>query len=310
MSGTLDEQLRARIHETVTANRVVLFMKGTKHAPQCGFSASVVDLLDTLGVEYATVDVISDPAIRDGIKTFSEWPTIPQLYIGGEFVGGADIVKEMHQTGELVKLLGVDGGPVAPPEMRVLPAAIEAFRGAGGDAEADECLRLAIDAAFRTELFFGPRRDDDVVVTADGITFHMKPATARRANGLVIDFVQAAAGAGFKLDNPNEPPRVKPLRPEELKAMMETGKPHRLVDVRTEEERSLATIEGSRLLDAAFEQELALLPRDETLVFVCHHGVRSHAAAQRFLEQGFTKVWNLAGGIDAWSSLDPSVPRY
>ena len=94
-----------RIESDVKSNPVVLFMKGTPVFPQCGFSAAVVQILSHMGVKFKGVDVLSDPAIRQGIKEFSNWPTIPQLYVNGEFVGGCDIMREMYQTGELQQLL-------------------------------------------------------------------------------------------------------------------------------------------------------------------------------------------------------------
>lgn len=93
------------IQDTVEQNRVVLFMKGTKNFPQCGFSSRAVEILKKCGAEFKDVNVLSDPAIRQGIKDFSSWPTIPQIYIDGKFVGGSDILNEMHQSGELKKLL-------------------------------------------------------------------------------------------------------------------------------------------------------------------------------------------------------------
>ena len=104
---SLNEPLRQKISDLVAQNRVVLFMKGTRHMPQCGFSAQVVKILDELQPSYETVDVLGSSEIRDGIKQFSEWPTIPQLYIDGQFIGGCDIVREMHASGELQKLIGV-----------------------------------------------------------------------------------------------------------------------------------------------------------------------------------------------------------
>lgn len=102
--------VQARIHETVTGNPVVLFMKGTPQAPQCGFSATVIQVLSACGLRRAvTVDVLSEPEVREGIKQYANWPTIPQLFIKGEFIGGCDIVKEMYQTGELQKLLDAAG---------------------------------------------------------------------------------------------------------------------------------------------------------------------------------------------------------
>ena len=97
------------IGKTVAQTPVVLFMKGVPEAPQCGFSSLVVQVLDHLGVDFVGVDVLQDPALRDGIKSFSDWPTIPQLYVKGEFVGGADIVREMFQSGELKTLLAEQG---------------------------------------------------------------------------------------------------------------------------------------------------------------------------------------------------------
>jgi len=104
---SLDEATRTRIQSLIDRDSVVLFMKGSRELPQCGFSARVVQILDGLLPTYTTVDVLEDPEVRQGIKDFSEWPTVPQLYVGGEFVGGCDIVMEMAQTGELApKLAG------------------------------------------------------------------------------------------------------------------------------------------------------------------------------------------------------------
>lgn len=96
-----------KIKETVTSNDVVLYMKGTKTMPQCGFSSRVAGVLNFMGVDYADVNVLADEEIRQGIKEYSDWPTIPQLYVKGEFVGGSDIVTEMFQDGELQELLGL-----------------------------------------------------------------------------------------------------------------------------------------------------------------------------------------------------------
>ena len=96
---------RARIETLVKSNNVVLFMKGTRFFPQCGFSARAISILQQSGVKFETVDVLADPEIRQGIKDFANWPTIPQLYVKGEFVGGSDIMMSMHESGELQKAL-------------------------------------------------------------------------------------------------------------------------------------------------------------------------------------------------------------
>jgi monothiol glutaredoxin len=97
----MTDATHARISEIVTTNNVVLFMKGTPLFPQCGFSSKAISILDHLNVEYTTVDVLQDMEIRQGIKEFSDWPTIPQLYVKGEFLGGSDIMMEMFEAGEL-----------------------------------------------------------------------------------------------------------------------------------------------------------------------------------------------------------------
>ncbi len=101
----MSDPVHARITQLVSDNKVLLFMKGTPYFPQCGFSSTAIAILERLGVAFESVDVLADPEIRQGIKTFSDWPTIPQLYINGEFVGGSDIMMEMYQDGELAALL-------------------------------------------------------------------------------------------------------------------------------------------------------------------------------------------------------------
>jgi monothiol glutaredoxin len=105
LSGESPEATQARIEELIQGNQVLLFMKGAKSFPQCGFSDTATKILETLKVDFHTVDVLSDEAIRQGIKEFSQWPTIPQLYIRGEFIGGSDIILEMYEKGELADLL-------------------------------------------------------------------------------------------------------------------------------------------------------------------------------------------------------------
>ncbi|MGL4543647.1 MAG: Grx4 family monothiol glutaredoxin [Polymorphobacter sp.] len=101
----MTDPVQARIAQLVSGNDVVLFMKGTPLFPQCGFSSQAIQILERLGVGFESVDVLTDPDVRAGVKTFSDWPTVPQLYIKGEFVGGSDIMMEMYQSGELDAML-------------------------------------------------------------------------------------------------------------------------------------------------------------------------------------------------------------
>ena len=108
-AATTADPVHAFITKAVTENSVILFMKGVPEQPQCGFSATSVQILDHLGVDFVGVDVLQSEALRQGIKSFSDWPTIPQLYVKGEFVGGCDIIREMFQSGELKSFLVEQG---------------------------------------------------------------------------------------------------------------------------------------------------------------------------------------------------------
>jgi monothiol glutaredoxin len=302
------EDLLARIDALVKSDEVVLFMKGTRTAPQCGFSATVVQILDQYVPEYTTVNVLADPEIRDGVKEYASWPTIPQLYVAGEFIGGCDIVREMDAQGELLPALGSAAKEPSPPELEITNAAAAVFAEALQEAGPGELLRLAIDASFRHDLALTEAGPSDLQVTANGVTLLVDRGTARRAHGLVIDYVEQPH-AGFKMDNPNAPPVVQQISAAEAKTLVEGGA--RFIDVRTPQERALAKIDGTALLTPATMDELLSLPKDTPLVFHCHHGQRSHQAALHFLDHGFTRVHNVIGGIDAWSSeIDPSIPRY
>ncbi len=296
-----------QITELVTQNKVVLFMKGNRHFPQCGFSAAVVRILDELLPNYKTVNVLTEPAIREGVKVYSKWPTIPQLYVGGEFVGGSDIIRDLHASGELQKLLGVTVEAPKPPTIKVSDSAIKAFKDA---STADEHPRLEIGAEFQVELSIDAKKADDLAVDVSGVTFLFDKASARRADGLSIDFVPGDAG-GFKIDNPNEPPHVKSLSVKQLKEMIDRGDKFDLFDVRPENERDKAKLKEAKIFDEAARNEIAAYDKNRQIVLHCHHGGRSRAAAEQLVRQGFRNVYNVEGGIDAWSThADPSLPRY
>jgi monothiol glutaredoxin len=304
----MNESLRTQLSELVAKHRVVLFMKGNRQTPQCGFSAQVVQILDGLLPAYETVDVLRSPEIRDGIKEFSQWPTIPQLYVDGQFVGGCDIVRDMNGSGDLQKLLGASGVEPASPSITVSDAAAKAFTSYLADSAGDS-LRLKMEAPFQYDLFLGPPERGDIEVRANGLTFLLDPASARRAVDVHIDFIAGGDG-GFKISQPNEPPKVQPLSATDLKAMLDRGEVI-LFDVRPEAERAIASIAAARSLDAAGQAYLLSLDRGTAVAFHCHHGIRSHEAARQVIGEKFRNVYNLKGGIDAWSlTVDPSVPRY
>ncbi len=101
----MDEALKKKIDETVAGNKIVLFVKGTKSFPQCGFSNAVIEIFKSLQVPFECVNILADQSLREGLKEYSSWPTFPQVYVAGEFIGGCDIVREMHQKGELAPVV-------------------------------------------------------------------------------------------------------------------------------------------------------------------------------------------------------------
>ena len=300
-----------RIQELVNRHSVLLFMKGNRQAPQCGFSARVIEVLDSILPDYETVDVLSDPEIRDGIKTFSSWPTIPQLYVNGEFLGGCDIVTEMAASGELFPALGVEPPEEIEPEIHLSDdaqeALLQAVQNTGG---AGQLLRLSIDRSWQPSLSMSEPGPMDVVCQAGKIEILVDRLCAARVNGVTIDLVEGPEGRGFKVENPNAP-RMGELSVTELKTMLDDEEAFQLIDVRTPSEFDQARIAGATLLDEAVYQQILELPRDTRLVFLCHHGPRGENAARQFISEGFSDVHNVVGGIDAWSlEIDPEVPRY
>lgn len=307
----LDPALRTRIDGLVASDRVVLFMKGVRGAPKCGFSATVCRILDGLIPAYATVDVLADASLREGIKQYSQWPTIPQLYVGGEFVGGCDIIQEMLADGSLYETLDVPKPEIAVPTLTITDAAADALRKLSSRSAGP--LHLTIDAQFQHGLYFGPSESGALALTVNGIAVELDPLSAPRANGLTLDAEVRAEGPAFRIDNPNAPKsaEVRQMSVTELARKLAAGERFGLFDVRTVEERAVAHIEGARLLDSEVVAQLEQLDKGTPLVFHCHHGGRSQRAAEHFAALGFTNVWNVAGGIDAWSQeVDPSVPRY
>ncbi len=307
----LDEATRGRIDELIQGSPVTLFMKGNREAPQCGFSAKVISILDDYLGDYQTVDVLSDGEIREGIKIYSSWPTIPQLYVKGEFLGGCDIITEMAGSGELFEALGVDPPEAIVPEIHVQDDAAEALRQAAAqNAEPGQFLHLDVSRDWQTSLSMAAQTSMDIPVEANGVTLMVSRLSAARANGINISLVETTNGKGFKVDNPNAP-TLSEMSVQELKALLDAKEDFEFIDVRTPSEFETARISAAVLLDESEYQRLSQLPKETKIVFICHHGPRGVNAAEQFISQGFTNVHNVTGGLDAWSAeIDESVPRY
>jgi monothiol glutaredoxin len=306
---SLSPATRARIESLLADHHVVLFMKGTRLAPQCGFSAAAADRLNALLDDYHSVDVLADEEIRAGIKEFGQWPTIPQLYIGGELVGGADIVQSMFDSGELHRVLGVAAPDRTPPSLTISDAAVEKVRAALADA-GDAKLFLVVDGRFQPQFQLREPGDHDIVTVANGLEVRFDAASAQRARGASIDWTRTPHGEGLAIFLPQAPQAIRSLDVHQLKQRMQAGD-ITVVDVRPEQDRAFAPFAGAEPFTPETHARLTALPKDAALAFICHHGNSSRNAAEHFREHGFTNLWNVEGGIDAWSvEIDPSIPRY
>jgi monothiol glutaredoxin len=307
---TTDTATHQRIDQLVKGNRVVLFMKGTRAQPRCGFSAAASGALDSLLDDYVDVDVLADEAIRSGIKAYGNWPTIPQLYIDGELIGGTDIIQSMLNTGELHRVLGVPEPDRTPPTLTISEPAAKAIREALADAGEDK-LHLAIDARFQARFLLKPASGTELVTTVAGLEILFDLASAQRARGLEIDWTETVQGAGLVIRNPNAPPPVEPMSVKELEAALAAGT-ITVIDVRPAADRLRVPFPpGADALDEDSHARLAALPKDTPLAFLCRVGNSSRSAAEHFRGLGFRKLYNVEGGIEAWSrEVDAPGARY
>lgn len=286
-------------------------MKGQPQMPQCGFSAKAVGALDAIGVDYAHVNVLADQEIREGIKVYGDWPTIPQLYVDGELIGGSDIIEQMTNSGELANLLGLQAPDRTPPSITITPAAAEMLKNAVADAGEGAALSLGINAQFQPNFQLARFDDNAIAAESNGVRVQFDLASARRAEGITIDWVDDIRGKGLAIDNPNAPKPVQAISPAEADAKVRAGEVI-LVDVRPADERALASVAVSiRTFDGEGRADLEALPKDTALAFLCRGGGRSQQAAEEFRALGFTRVYNVTGGINAWADeVDGTITKY
>lgn len=306
---SLDTATREVIENHLQQNKVVLFMKGTPEQPQCGFSATTVGMLNQLLPEFHSINVLADEAIREGIKIFGDWPTIPQLYIDGELVGGCDIITGMFNSGELHEMLGQPKPDRSPPEITITDLAAKNISEAMSGHD-DMALHFTIDNGWQARFQLGAAEGHEIEVVANGMKILMDVPTAQKAKGAVIDWVNTLEGEGLKIDLPGAPKPVGQLSVTELKQRLDKNE-ILLLDIRNQQERALATISGAELLDKAMLEKLENMPKDTAMAFLCQHGNSSQGAAEHFRRKGFTNIHNVAGGINAWSlEVDNSVAQY
>jgi monothiol glutaredoxin len=306
---SLDSATRERIETVLHDHRVVLFMKGDRRQPQCGFSAAATNMLNELLPDYHTINVLDDPEIREGIKAYGEWPTIPQLYVEGELVGGADIIRQLYTSGELHELFGAPKPDRTPPTITITDAAADAIRQGTANAQG-VALHLEIGPDHSAGFQLAPAGEHDIVAHSNGLDVHFDPASAQRAKGIVIDWVSTVQGEGLSLKFPGAQ-EIKTITVHELKARLAQGDVT-LIDVRPAHGlAAAAALPQARVLETEGFERLAALPKDTALAFICHHGISSLEMAKRFAAHGFTDITNVEGGMDAWAAeVDASMPRY
>jgi monothiol glutaredoxin len=305
----MDPSTQTRIENLLKQNKVVLFMKGVRGAPRCGFSARATQYLDALLEDYLTVDVLSDEEIRQGIKAYGQFPTIPQLYIKGELIGGSDIIAEMYNKGELHEALELPAPERVVPSISISAEAAQAIK-AGMEDDPDLKLHLSIDGRWQAQFQLAPLSGGEIRAQAAGIDIYLDLLSAKRADGMQIEWAESLQGAGLSVKLPKAPSSVRALSVEALKQRLDAGS-IQVIDVRPEHDRARAPFVPAEAFDAASRARLESLPKQQPLAFLCHIGRSSMQVAEHFRQLGFSEVYNVEGGIEAWSTrIDASVPRY
>lgn len=295
----LTDHARKTITDLLDNNRVVLFMKGSPSMPQCGFSAKATGILGSLLGDYATFNVLEDEEVREGIKEFGQWPTIPQLYVDRELIGGSDIINEMFGSGELHDVLGLEQPDRTPPTFTISEAAANAIRQSVPD-QGSEVLHFAINDHWQGEFMLQPATGHEIRAEASGIELHMDPMTAQKARDMHIDWIETMQGSGLSVDLPMAPPAVKPMTVAELATRLDSGVSLRVYDVRSEPMRTQKPFDAATPLDRDAMADIDSLPKDTPMAFLCQRGNSSAATAEHFRLKGYTQVFNIVGGLDAW----------
>ena len=298
----MTDQTTQRIEKMLDENPVFLFMKGNPQTPMCGFSSNTVKILkDMIGDNFGSFNVLEDPEIREGIKAYGQWPTIPQLYVNKELVGGNDIISEMFNTGELHELLNLKQPDRTPPQIDITDEALNHIKEGLKDM-GDHQLFLSVDDEFNTRFSLEMPKGYEIIAAVGDLNVYMDIGTAKRSNGIEISWLDELQGSGLRIKNPNEPPAVQDLSVAELQDWFATDIENpNIYDVRSVDKIAEGTVDHAVRLDKAAIESIENMPKDTPLVFVCQVGQSSMSAAEYFRKKGYTKVFNLTGGYNAWS---------
>ncbi len=297
----MSDQTTERIEQMLTENPVFLFMKGTPQTPMCGFSSNTVKILkDLIGDDFASFNVLEDPEIREGIKAYGQWPTIPQLYVDKELIGGNDIISEMFNTGELHTLLNLPQPDRTPPKISITDEALNHIKEGLKDM-GDHQLFLSVDDEFNTRFSLEMPKGYEIIADVGDLKVYMDIGTAKRSDGVAISWVDELQGSGLRINNPNEPPAVRDLSVGELQDWFATDTTQpKIYDVRSADKFNEGSVDHAVRLDKDSIAAIEAMDKNTPLVFVCQVGQSSMSAAEFFRKKGYTKVFNLTGGYNAW----------
>lgn len=298
----MTDQATQRIEKMLDENPVFLFMKGNPQTPMCGFSSNTVKILkDMIGDNFGSFNVLDDPEIREGIKTYGQWPTIPQLYVNKELVGGNDIISEMFNTGELHELLNLTQPDRTAPTIGISDEALNHIKDGLKDM-GDHQLFLSVDDEFNTRFSLEMPKGYEIIADVGDLKVYMDIGTAKRSNGIEISWQDELQGSGLRIKNPNEPPPVQDLSVAELQDWLATEVENPLVyDVRSADKIAEGTVGHAVRLDKAAIELIETMDKETPMVFVCQVGQSSMSAAEFFRKKGYTKTFNLTGGYNAWN---------
>jgi monothiol glutaredoxin len=303
---------KEHVKELVEANRLIIFAKGTKDAPRCGFSARAMQVVGQFGKPFEVVDILSDPSIRPALVAHSEFPTSPQVFLNGELLGGSDIIFELSESGELERLIqsafeGVAVTPAAPAPVTISAAALAQLSSFKEDPS--EFLRVEVQQQAGGHTYgLALEKQSSPTVDRSWTIGGLKTVISRSCDDLYdklsVDWVENPEHQGFSVQEVGTPPQPTELDTEELRGLLSSGAKLRIVDVREDDEWAAGHIDGALHLPLSrieTEWQQHAFEASETLIVYCAKGARSLRATQYLrADKGLPGARSLRGGIGAF----------
>lgn len=308
----LSSSTRQRIEALRPSHRLVLVMSGTTDTSLCGSSLRLCELLDGIGLDYACIDAASELEPGRRGKRGTGWLAIPQLYVDGEFLASGDLIEQMANAGELHFALGLPAPDRHPPEVTLSAAAADFLRAAIANSAPGTVAEIEVDAKWASCVRLVARRQGMIQAQADGVPLQFDLASARRSDGLSIDWEDVDRGPSWTMHFPGAPviEPVRPISAADADAAAREGL-LLIVDIRHPQERALAQLNLPFLSLDESSHEIRNLAPTVPLAVLCHHGDRSVHAAEHLHRLGHRDVYYIEGGIEAWAKLvDTTIARY